>query len=89
MPKQAKIIADYMMYLVDFVIGINAPDQQMEKLEEIFRQMKKEDLPVNREEFESRAVLYHILMDLEEFLVFKQRFVKGLNERQKREYWDR
>lgn len=89
MPKQAKIIADYMMYLVDFVIEINAPDQQMEKLEEIFRQMKKEDLPVNREEFESRAVLYHILMDLEEFLVFKQRFVKGLNERQKREYWDR
>ena len=51
--------------------------------------MKKEGLPVNREEFESRAVLYHILMDLEEFLVFKQRFVKGLNERQKREYWDR
>ncbi len=56
MPKQAKIIADYMMYLVDFVIEINAPDQQMEKLEEIFRQMKKEGLPVNREEFESRAV---------------------------------
>lgn len=64
MPKQAKIIADYMMYLVDFVIEINAPDQQMEKLEEIFRQMKKEGLPVNREEFESRAVLYHVLMDL-------------------------
>ncbi len=87
-PRQAKIIADYMMYLTEFVIEINAPDQQIERLEEIFRQMKKEKLPVTREEFESRALLYHILMDLEEFLVFKQRFVRGLNDRQKKEYWN-
>lgn len=88
-PKQAKIIADYMMYLTDFVIEINAPDQQIEKLQEIFRHMKTEELPVTREEFESRAILYHILMDLEEFLVFKQRFVKGLDNRQRKEYWNR
>lgn len=37
--------------------------------------MKKEPLPVTREEFESRALLYHILMDLEEFLIEKKRFV--------------
>lgn len=87
-PKQAEIIAGYMMYLTEFVIETNAPDQQIERLEEIFRQMKKEDLPVTREEFESRALLYHILMDLEEFLVFKHRFVKSLNDRQKKEYWN-
>ncbi len=88
LPKQAEIIAGYMMYLTEFVIETNAPDQQIERLEEIFRQMKKENLPVTREEFESRALLYHILMDLEEFLVFKHRFVKSLNDRQKKEYWN-
>lgn len=89
MPSQAKVISDYMLYLTDFVIEKNTPVKQIEKLEEIFHQMKKEDLPVTRDEFESRALLYHILMDLEEFLVFKQRFVNGLNERQRKEYWNR
>lgn len=89
MPKQANIIAEYMVYLTEFVIEINAPDRQIEKLEEIFSRMKMEDLPVTREEFESRAVLYHILMDLDEFLIFKQRFVNGLDDRQKKEYWNR
>lgn len=89
MPSQAKVISDYMLYLTDYVIEKNTPTEQREKLEEIFQHMKKEDLPVTRDEFESRALLYHILMDLEEFLVFKQRFVNGLNERQKKEYWNR
>lgn len=87
MPRQAKVIADYMLYLTDFVVEVNTPTIQIEKLEEIFSGMKKEELPVTREEFESRALLYHILMDIEEFLVFKQRFVNGLNDRQRKEYW--
>ncbi len=49
--------------------------------------MKKEELPKSREEFENRAILYHILMDMEEFLVYKQRFVRSLDERQKKLYW--
>ena len=40
------------------------------------------------EEFESRAMLYHILMDLEEFLVFKRRFVDGLDDKKRKLYWD-
>lgn len=87
MPKQAKIIADYMLYLMDYVIELNIPSPQMEKLNEIFLCMKSEELPVTREEFESRALLYHILMDIEEFLKFKMRFVNGLNGRQKKIYW--
>lgn len=87
MPKQAKVIADYMIYLMDYVVERNIPSLQMEKLNGIFLSMKGEGLPVTRDEFESRALLYHILMDIEEFLVFKQRFVKGLSDRQKKEYW--
>lgn len=87
MPKQAKVIADYMIYLMDYVVERNIPSFQMEKLNEIFLNMKREMLPVTRDEFESRALLYHILMDIEEFLVFKQRFIQGLSDRQKKEYW--
>ena len=86
-PKQAGVVAEYMLYLADYVVERNVPAAQMEKLEGIFRDMKKEELPKSREEFENRAILYHILMDMEEFLVYKQRFVRSLDERQKKLYW--
>ena len=87
-PKQARVVAEYMLYLADYVVERNVPSAQMEKLEGIFRDMKKEELPKSREEFENRAILYHILMDMEEFLVYKQRFVRSLDERQKKLYWN-
>lgn len=87
MPKQAEIVADYMHYLAEFVIERNEPDAQFEYLNRIFEKMEKEDLPVTREEFESRALLYHVLMDIEEFLNFKKDFVKNLDDRQRKEYW--
>lgn len=87
MPKQAKVIANYILYLMDYVVELNEPTAQLEKLAVIFAEMKNEPLPETREEFESRSMLYHILMDLEEFLIFKKRFVNNLNEVQKEQYW--
>lgn len=87
-PKQAEVVADYMNYLADYVIEKNVPDAQMERLKELFADMKKEELPKSREEFESRALLYHILMDLEEFLKYKLAFIENLSEKQRKEYWD-
>lgn len=75
MPKQAEIVADYILYLKNFVTEMNDPIKQMERLQMIFESMKEEELPKTREEFENRAKLYHILMDLEEFLIFKRRFI--------------
>lgn len=89
MPVQAKIIADYMLYLKDYVVEKNIPERQMDRLMEIFGEMKQEPLPKSREEFESRAILYHILMDLEDFLICKRRFVEGLDEKQKKIYWSK
>lgn len=89
MPRQAEIIAEYILYLTDYVIEMNVPKLQLEKLHQIFSDMKKEPLPITREEFESRAMLYHILMDLEEFLVYKKRFVNELDEHQLQRYWNR
>ncbi len=57
------------------------------RLSEVLRQMKESPLPVSREEFEDRAVLYGILMDLEYFLRLKKEFADSLTEEQVKRYW--
>ena len=86
-PKQAAVIAEYLLYLADFVIEINSPDRQIDRLNNIFADMKNEELPKTREEFENRAILYHILMDIQDFLMCKADFVKNLDSRQLHLYW--
>lgn len=46
------------------------------KLSGLFGQMKNSPLPVTREEFENRAMLYAILMDLRYFLLLKKEFAE-------------
>ena len=75
MPVQAEIVAEYIEYLSQYVTELNEPAPQLQQLADIFLWMKNEPLPVSRAEFESRAVLYHILMDLEDFLMEKKRFI--------------
>ena len=75
-PKQAAIVEDYIRYMSDYVTAMNVPEKQLARLSEIFAFMKNEPLPVTRDEFENRAVLYHILMSLEDFLLVKQRYVQ-------------
>ncbi len=74
MPKQSELISSYLGYVAYYVHEKNIPDQQIKELERVFRRMEEEPLPKTREEFESRAILYHVMMDLEEFLFVKQRF---------------
>ena len=74
MPRQAEPVSRYLDYVADYVHEETVPGEQLEKLGQVFEQMKREALPVSREEFENRAILYHVLMDLEEFLFVKQRF---------------
>lgn len=74
MPEQAKIISDYLRYLAPYVHEKNIPDRQSADLQQVFDQMKQQPLPENRDEFESRAILYHVLLDLEDFLFVKKRF---------------
>lgn len=89
MPAQAKVVAGYLLYLTDYVVEYNEPVEQKERLEQIFETMRKEALPESREEFEGRAILYHIMMDIEDFLIYKERFIRELNEVQREKYWKR
>lgn len=88
-PQKEKIVSEYMLYLVDYVTELNVPNLQIHHLNTIIEKIKQESLPINGEEFESKAMLYHILMDLEDFLIIKKRFVESLDEKQKKIYWDK
>ena len=53
----------------------------------MLKDKQKENLPTNRIEFESKAMLLHIYMDLEEFLYTKKKFIDQTTEEQKKLYW--
>lgn len=87
MPKQAHIVADYIMNISQYVTEMNDPKKQIEELENTLEHLRNEPLPETHAEFENRAELYHVLMDLEEFLLYKKRFVEEIDETQFRVYW--
>lgn len=87
-PKQAEVVADYICYMAECLSEKNVPKEEMERLYQMLEDMKQEELPVTREEFENRALLYHVIMDLEEFLKYKIAFVDALDEEQRKAYWD-
>ena len=88
MPDHAAMLAEYLQYLAGYVIEINHPTQQIARLNGILEEMRGRELPKTREEFETRAILYHILMDIQDFLDLKARFVSKLDQTQLEQYWE-
>ena len=89
MPKQAAVVSDYLMYLTRYVVEFNHPTAQIARLGEIFEEMRNGDPPKTSEEFENRAMLYHVLMDIRDFLTLKEDFVSGLDQAQLERYWNK
>ena len=89
LPKQAEVIADFIEALAEHIHEMLDPKEMMEYLQKLLDDMKKQALPQSRGEFESRALLYHVIMDLEDFLRFKQRFIEGIDEEQFLIYWNK
>lgn len=87
MPEQAEVVADYIIYLADYIIEKNHPEAQEIMLQKVFDSFKEKDLPETREEFESRALLFHIMKDLETFIEYKKEFVESLDKEHLDRYW--
>lgn len=87
MPKQAHIVADFILGITQHVTEMHDPKIQMQELEQLLDELRNEPLPESHEEFENRAELYHVLLDMEEFLLYKKRFVEEIDETQFRVYW--
>lgn len=84
---QAEMVADYMLYLLEHIKETNVPVEQIKVLEDMVEEMGKQPLPTSQEEMETRVVLYHILTELENFLIHKRRFVQALDDKRKNLYW--
>ena len=73
-PAQQKTVADFFRHGADeYRMGTDV-SALMEELQALRAAMKAEALPAHREEFESRAILYYMLVRLRDFLSVKSSF---------------
>lgn len=89
MTEQGKRAAEYFLYMQERVGSAHALDEQYEKLSSMLEEMKREPLPETIDEFESRAILFHVLLDLEDYILIKKRFVKDLTDQEYEEIFVR
>lgn len=73
-PVQAQVISDFLNQISEEYHKENTVDGLLSRFYEIDNNMKKEPLPVERGEFEDRAMLFSLLRHLEEFLLIKKNF---------------
>ncbi|MFI3172297.1 MAG: aromatic acid exporter family protein [Eubacteriales bacterium] len=88
MPAEAKVVSDYITELKVHILELNNPRKQIDELKVIIEEILTQELPNSREVLEGRVKIYHLLMDLEEFLVLKMRFVESVSSsnRYKKDY---
>lgn len=89
MPRQAHIVTDFILEIALHVTEMNDPQKLMRDLEHLVEKLFAEELPQTKLEFMSQAELYHILMDLEELLMYKKRFLESIDEEQFEIYWEK
>lgn len=77
--SDSQIVAAFLDSMIAHLPEMHAPQEQLSGLNDLILQIQEENLPATRDEFLSKARLYHILMDIEEFLKFKERFVASLD----------
>lgn len=77
LPEQAAQVAELLGEIERDYHRDNTVEELSEKLERLFEEMKEQELPASREEFEARAILFYILMQTGNFLELKRDFVKG------------
>ncbi|MBK5442471.1 aromatic acid exporter family protein [Peribacillus sp. TH24] len=78
--KQSGIVADFIEDLAENVHPQNTAILYLKKLEEMEIFFRGMELPLTREEFESRAALLQLMKEMERYLLLKHSF-KGLPKR--------
>ena len=75
LPQSIKI-SKYMEKLAEEFHELNNVESLLIELNELYEFFRKEKLPSTRDEFENRAILFNILIDLEHFLKIKRSFIE-------------
>jgi len=86
---QSEKIADFVETIADSLSESQNTRGLIKMQEELLLEFKKSELPKSREEFENRAILYVLIINLNIFLNIKKNFVDSLSLEQKKKYWDK
>ncbi len=74
-PEQGKKLADFIQKTADEFTEQNDVSTLLSELEKLHSDYERQELPVTRQEFENRSMLYHILEDMKSFLEIKRKFI--------------
>lgn len=85
---QAHAIADFIRVVEDTLSESNNTERLIVEVNSLIEKFQNDQLPVTREEFETRAILYVLLMNFKMFLTIKKEFVDYLSKEQKEKYWN-
>ena len=84
---QTTLVAKFMRITAISMDECNNASDLLHYLNELRKQFRKAPLPTSRQEFESRAVLYEIVNELQELLLLKQAFSEHLTTYQIETFW--
>lgn len=85
---QAEAMADFFEHIADSLRETNDGARLLEEYEKLKLYFEQDQLPVERREFENRAILYLILGEMQWFLQLKNDFAANLTEKQLLEFWE-
>jgi uncharacterized membrane protein YgaE (UPF0421/DUF939 family) len=86
--RQSLPMADFLNHMAASFHELNNVVELLAELKELNDFYRKEALPTSREEFEYRAILFQVLKDLKYFLLLKRKFVKELEIKNIKGYWN-
>lgn len=84
--EETEIVANFTEKVAECMRGTITARTLLEELQVLREDFKASKLPVTREEFENRAMLYQFLNDLEHFLEIKRDFRESLTDEEFLEY---
>lgn len=87
-PDQAKIVATFMEKVSGAVHETDNAKEMIQELEIVLKVLENKGLPKTQEAFESQAMMFLILKELEEFLRLKRNFVRNTTKEQMAIYWE-
>lgn len=79
-PNTAHLISDFLKYMAETYHKDNDGKLTLEKFKEMDMEMKSKPLPVQRKEFEDRAMLFSLMRKIEEFVLLKIEFSEKFSE---------
>jgi uncharacterized membrane protein YgaE (UPF0421/DUF939 family) len=85
---QSHVIADFIRMVEETLSESNNTERLLLEEKLLMERCQNDLLPVTREEFETRAILYILLMNFRMFLTIKKDFVDSLSNGQKEKFWN-